>query len=150
MLACARHSLTVAALVLLVAIPCRAQVSRITNETATPVPGAGHDYIKFLSETVNPANGSVSVRIQIPTPKGRVLTIPFSFEYDSNTVHHLDVRPLSQSADGLAYVMFIPYWRSNYGFMAQGGWTYSLPSLRFDQYDGSDPSLFVFSTSWSK
>ena len=31
----------------------------------------GHDYIKMLSETVNLANGSLSIRIQAPMPKGR-------------------------------------------------------------------------------
>ena len=32
----------------------------ITNVTATPIPGVGHDYIHDLSEVVSPANGSVS------------------------------------------------------------------------------------------
>lgn len=66
-----------------------AQVTNVDNTTCTPIPGVGHDYIHLLSETVNPANGSVSLRIQVPMPKGRGITIPFSFGYDSNGVHHL-------------------------------------------------------------
>ena len=36
-----------------------AQITNVTNDTSTPIPGAGHDYVKLLSQTVNPANGSV-------------------------------------------------------------------------------------------
>ena len=32
----------------------------MTGDQASPVEGAGHDYIKMLNETVNPATGSVS------------------------------------------------------------------------------------------
>jgi hypothetical protein len=40
----------------------------IGNTTSTPVPGVPHDYITGLNEIVNPANGSLSVRInQYPT-----------------------------------------------------------------------------------
>ena len=65
----------------LLLFPCLAwgQVTNVTNETSTPIPGAGHDYIKMVSETVNPANGSVSLRIGVPVPPGRGLTLPFSF-----------------------------------------------------------------------
>lgn len=59
------------------------QITNVTNETSTPVPGSGHDYLKTLNETVNPANGSVSLRISVPIPKGRGLTLPFSFNYNS-------------------------------------------------------------------
>ena len=43
-------------------------VTNVDDTTSVPIPGAGHDYIKMLSETVNPANGSVSLRIQLPIP----------------------------------------------------------------------------------
>ena len=65
-------------------------VTDVGDATATPIPGAGHDYIKFLSETVNPANGSVSLRIELPVPKGRGMTPSFSIDYDSNGVNHLE------------------------------------------------------------
>lgn len=67
-------------------MPARAQITDVTNSTSTPIPGAGHDYIKMLSESVNPANGSISLRLQVPTPTGRKLALPFSFAYDSSGV----------------------------------------------------------------
>jgi RHS repeat-associated protein len=68
----------------------RAQVSYVNNTTSTPVPGAGHDYIKLLSETVNPANGALSIRVQAPIPPDRGFTLPyFLFQYDSNGKHVL-------------------------------------------------------------
>jgi len=56
----------------------------VNNITAVPVPGVGHDYLHDLNEIVNPANGSLSVRIEAPRPKERGLNYPFySFMYDS-------------------------------------------------------------------
>lgn len=57
-----------ALLALFLTLPCWAQITAITNTTQTPTPGAGHNYIKFFNETVNPANGSVSLRIHVPVP----------------------------------------------------------------------------------
>ncbi len=94
-----------------------AQITNVTNDQATPVPGVGHDYIKMLNETVNPANGSVSVRIDVPTPQGRGLSLPFAFAYDSNGVNHL------QGTIGRAT------WTSNSSLLSQGGWSYSMPTL---------------------
>ena|SRR5690348_12567604 len=37
----------------------RAQLPPVDSTTATPIPGAGHDYLGGLSETVNPASGSI-------------------------------------------------------------------------------------------
>ena len=57
------------ACLLLVASPgARGQITNVDDTTSTPIEGAGHDYIKALSETVNPANGSVSLSIQLPIP----------------------------------------------------------------------------------
>jgi RHS repeat-associated protein len=95
-----------------------AQIENVTNSTSTPIPGAGHDYIKMLSETVNPANGSVSVRIQTPTPSGRGISLPFSFAYDSNGAAHL-----TTNFNGTAY------WKDNTAYLAQGGWSYTVPML---------------------
>lgn len=54
----------------------------VNNVTSVPVPGVGHDYIHDLNEIVNPANGSVSIRIEAPRPKERGLNYPFySFMY---------------------------------------------------------------------
>jgi len=104
-----------------------AQVTNVDNTTSTPIPGVGHDYIHLLSETVNPANGSVSLRIQVPMPKGRGISIPFSFGYDSNSVHHL--RPGYYPSYGTVT------WVSNDDYFAQGGWSNSIPSLRSDGWE---------------
>jgi hypothetical protein len=53
----------------LTVVSARAQITNVTNDQSTPIPGAGHDYIHLLSETVNPSNGSVSIRIQPPMPE---------------------------------------------------------------------------------
>ena len=98
-----------------------AQIENVTNSTSTPIPGAGHDYIKMLSETVNPANGSVSVRIQTPTPSGRGISLPFSFAYDSNGAAHIATQPQGPGV--------IPVWKDNSAYLSQAGWSYSVPML---------------------
>lgn len=56
----------------------------VNNITVVPVPGVGHDYLHDLNEIVNPANGSLSVRIEAPRPKERGPNYPFyAFMYDS-------------------------------------------------------------------
>ena len=62
--------------VLLFASLAFGQITNVSNDQSTPIPGAGHDYIKMLNETVNPALGSVSIRIDVPTPKGRGMACP--------------------------------------------------------------------------
>jgi hypothetical protein len=56
----ALRSLVVTSFVLLVVSAAQAQITDVNDTTSTPIEGAGHDYIRALSETVNPANGSVS------------------------------------------------------------------------------------------
>ena len=50
-----------------------AQTANVDNTTSTPTEGVGHDYIHLLSETVSPANGSVSLRIEPPPRKAGAL-----------------------------------------------------------------------------
>jgi RHS repeat-associated protein len=95
-----------------------AQITNVTNDTSTPIPGAGHDYFGQFNETVNPANGSLSLRIGVGTPPGRRLTLPFSVAYDSNGVHHLFDLGVGQAG-----------WGSNSSYLGAGGWTYSVPQL---------------------
>jgi RHS repeat-associated protein len=115
---CMCRCLIFASLGLLLAPASECQILNVADDTSTPIPGAGHDYIKSLSETVNPANGSVSIRIQTPTPAGRGITLPFSFAYDSNGAAHL-----TTNFNGTAY------WTDNTAYLAQGGWGYSVPML---------------------
>lgn len=103
----------------LTAVVSQAQITNVTDDQSAPIPGAGHDYIKMLSETVNPANGSVSIRIAVPTPKSRGLSVPFLFAYDSNGVHI----PTGFAGSG--------YWTKGKLFLYSGGWLYSLPELSF-------------------
>lgn len=106
--------LFLAIFLLLSAILAPAQITNVTGEQSPPIEGAGHDYIKMLNETVNPGVGSVSIRIDVPVPPGRGMTVPFSFGYDSNAALHFT--PLG-------------IWSDNLGFLSQGGWSYLLPHL---------------------
>jgi hypothetical protein len=100
----------VTSIVILLVSTAHAQITNVTDDTSTPIPGAGHDYIHLLSETVNPANGSVSLRIQLPMAKGRGIQVPFYVGYDSNSVSHLESPTPGQLG-----------WASNNGYLSQGG-----------------------------
>ncbi|MGA9240888.1 MAG: hypothetical protein WBW03_02770, partial [Silvibacterium sp.] len=66
------------------------QITGIGNTTSTPVPGVPHDYLTSLNEVVNPANGSVSIRIKAPTPHERGVNWPtYAFMYDSDGIYTL-------------------------------------------------------------
>ena len=94
-----------------------AQLLDITNQTRVPTPGADHDYVQMLSETVDPSSGSASVRIAVPMPRGRMITLPFNFDYDSS---------------GLFYVTGLqPYYSSTLGYLYSGGWAYSVPIVGY-------------------
>jgi len=89
-----------------------------TASTWVPLPGSGHDYIQGFSETVDPASGGVSMRINVPIPQGHALTLPFSFAYDSNGI-------------------FVPMPGSTFqhfsvGLMSAGGWSYTVPAAATD------------------
>jgi RHS repeat-associated protein len=109
---------------LFAAITCvtitQAQITNATNDQATPVLGAGHDYIGTLSDIVSPGNGSVSLRINVPTPKGRGMSFPFSFDYNSNGT--ILLQPLGFQVNVVVGA------NGNFGEIA-GGWRYSLPVL---------------------
>ncbi|MDQ2842294.1 MAG: hypothetical protein M3Y72_14875, partial [Acidobacteriota bacterium] len=61
------------------------QYTAVTNVTSTPIPGVGHNYLQDLSEIINPANGSVSIRIAVPMPKERGVNFPiYAYTYDTN------------------------------------------------------------------
>jgi RHS repeat-associated protein len=110
------HLATILLLFVFVAMT-HAQILNVGDDTSTPIEGSGHDYIKLLSETVDPASGSVSVRIRTPPAKGRGITLPFGFAYDSNGVEHVN-----PGVGGVG-------WLSNTGELANGGWSFSIPSV---------------------
>src|SRR6185437_2864133 len=79
-----RKALKFSAAVLFLSSACWAQLPQAGDTTSPPTPGVGHDYLHSPVETVNPANGSVSIRIPVRIASGRELTIPFSIAYDSS------------------------------------------------------------------
>jgi hypothetical protein len=106
----------------LLAVASHAQITDISNSTSVPIPGAGHNYIQLLSETVDPANGSLSLRLAVPVPHGRGLTIPFSVGYDSQGVFTVLPYASGPSLKG-----------SSNDYLTNGGWSYTIPRLSIQQ-----------------
>ncbi len=67
------------------------QLDSVSNATQAPIAGAGHDYQHLLGETVNFSNGSVTLDINFPVPKGRGITMPTKWSYNSASVNALGV-----------------------------------------------------------
>jgi hypothetical protein len=111
------------------------QITTVTNATATPMPG-GHSYIQLLNESVNPANGSVSLKVNMPTPKGRGLDIPLSWNYSSAGAFTLSV--------GTGGVLYIDTDR----YRNLGGWTTSIPSLTEVGYSYTDNAVPIPGTCY--
>jgi YD repeat-containing protein len=111
-------------LALLSATPTYCQTPNPDNTTTPPIPGVGHDYIKMFGETVNPANGSVSLRISLPTPKGRGMDVPFAILYSSTGVEHVVGNPNGGGGAG---------WGTDNGQATGSGWSLSVPTLTFVQ-----------------
>ena len=79
-----RFVIAVSLLATLAAVPpVQAQITQLSDATAPPVHGVGHDYIGMLNETVNPATGALSLHIAMPVAPGRKLAVPLAFEYNS-------------------------------------------------------------------
>lgn len=110
-----------------------AQITGVTDDQSTPVPGVPHDYVKLLSETVNPANGAVSVRITVPVPDARKQPMPFSINYDSNgtagmsvtTCAATGISPCPTGSTTVPYAAAI----APLGMYTTGGWTYGTTML---------------------
>lgn len=104
-----------------------AGITGVTNDQSTPIPAAGHDYIHGLSETVNPANGSVSLRIAVPVPRSRGLTLPFHFVYNSSGTAHAT----ASSGGGGCNSCYISAagWQGDTQPNTEGGWSYGLPGV---------------------
>ncbi len=110
-------------IVLIGVLPAWGQFTSVNNATSTPIPGSGHDYIEMLAETVNPSNGSLSLRFQVPIPTGRQFNLPFTFAYDTGGVW----TPTSNGR-GAGW----GFSRSSY--LYQSGWSYSVPTLNATQF----------------
>jgi len=77
------------------------QLNSVNELTQAPVPGVGHDYEHLLGETVNFSNASVNLKISFPTSKGRGLSLPFAWSYNSASVN-----PLDNSGGALVWDLF--------------------------------------------
>jgi RHS repeat-associated protein len=112
------------------------QITNVTEDQNPPIEGASHDYIRMLSETVMPATGALSIRIQVPVPQSRGFTVPFSFGYDSNIAQHVGVGGTSGTS-----------------YLESGGWKYDTPQLTFAakqylQSSGGVGSVCQYSTDY--
>ncbi len=105
---------------LFAAVTTHAQLPNATDITATPSAG-DHDYLHSQIETVNPANGSLSVRIPVSVPTGRQLTPAVSIAYDSNGAFYM----LAQGS-GPAYH------GQTLAIGTQGGWSFTYPLISFN------------------
>jgi YD repeat-containing protein len=108
------------------------QVITVDDTTAPPTQGVGHDFIKLFNETVNPANGSLSLRIELPVPEARGIDFPVAETYNSSGVAH--VIPGSNGAG---------IWATDTEFATGSGWGYSIPMLTavlgVDQFQNPGP-----------
>jgi YD repeat-containing protein len=67
-----------------------------SGANTTPIPGSGHDYVQLLSETVDPASGSVNLNINFGAPKGRGITLPATYNYASSNVYSITQDSITQ------------------------------------------------------
>src|SRR6266446_3912648 len=138
------RTLVLSLVVFVLVRPAYSQVLSIDDTTTPQTPGVGHDYIKMLGETVNPANGSVSLRIDLPTPKGRGLNMPFAILYSSGGVQHVIGW---QNGGGI--------WGTDTGQSSGSGWSYSVPTLTAvqgitaDYHPGPPPVTYYCYYSYS-
>jgi RHS repeat-associated protein len=89
----------------------------------------------MLSETVNPANGSVNIKIPLTAPQARGLSLPVSLIYNSGSVH----RFASGAAGGGQMIQ-------DASSITSSGWGDSLPyaSASFTQIALNNPEADVF------
>jgi hypothetical protein len=117
------RNFALAAISLLLVPGMRAQMPPNSSTTSTPIPGAGHDYLGEIAETVNPATGSTSIRLGAMMPPGRGLTLPLSFSYDSNGVNFVAL-----NSGGVLW------WQTpSNTLVSSGGWSNSTPIVSFNQ-----------------
>jgi hypothetical protein len=76
-----------------------AQTTQLGFSNSAPAFGHGHDYIQLMNETVNPADGSLSIRIGVPTPSARGLNFPYALTYNSSAIRSLQ-EPTPGNAGG--------------------------------------------------
>jgi len=107
------RAFAVACLVGLVSV-ASGQVINVSNINlvSVPTPGSGHNYVKLLNETVNPANGSLSLRVEAPVAQQRGdVNFPFYvFGYDSGGVSQPAARVSWGSVGGFVQPALNIFW----------------------------------------
>ena len=105
----------------------------VGNDQGTPLAG-GHNYIHGLIDTVSPSNGQVSVRISVPLPSGRQVSLPFYIAYDSSGMNHGVPYTYQNSFGNLVTggLSVTPYGGVS-GLYNQQGWTYTVPRYSWQQ-----------------
>jgi RHS repeat-associated protein len=116
------------------ASPVYAQTVNLGDDVARPMPGKGHDYIHGLSETVNPANGTVSIKIDLPVPQGRGITLPFAITYNSGEVYRFSSLLPGCGAFGPTSFCSNPGLQTNIG-----GWSNTLPYATYSNIQSNLP-----------
>lgn len=92
-----------------------------------------------MDETVSPQNGALSIRINIPVPPSRGLTLPFAFTYDSNSA---GLQPIPRQTNQLQ-------WQYPQGVFAGGTWSNSLPQLTAIIQNYLDPTSHTINPCYS-
>src|SRR5690348_6352784 len=132
-----RNGLFLIGATFLLTCTCWAQLPQAGDTTSPPTPGVGHDYIHSPVETVNPANGSVSIRIPVRIASGRELTIPFSIAYDSSGAFYI-----GEPEHGGAPSYLTIGQTSTPPPFTKGGWSYTFPQTtsKLMTWTAQDPS----------
>ena len=112
-------------------IALAAQIPQVAFLTQAPAPGSGHDYIRGLVDTVNPANGQLSLRFGVPLPWGRGLALPFGVDYSSSGVFF-------PAPEGMGSPGYADPKTPAAGWYSSDGWMYSLPRVSNDAGTATD------------
>ena len=131
-------SLLILALTLALAIfphAVSAQIPQPSDTTSVPIPGGGHDYLEGLVDSVNPANGSFSIRIPVIMPPSRGINLPFSFMYDSAVYY------LAGNRAAYAQWQMVSSQGSTYEPLASGGWSFGEPFVSATEASWKEQAL---------
>jgi RHS Repeat len=144
-----------------------AQVIDPVTAAAAPIAGAGHHYIGNGAEIVNPADGSVSFRLPIKPPSGRMLSLTFGISYNSAAPFYISGNGESPYFNWQTATVFTAPPFENYGwsydlpkYVAQGyvqnvqatpngtNYCWSTQNYAFTGLDGVDKTLYL-SDNWA-
>lgn len=100
------------------------QVPNPVTAAEAPVPGSGHSYIGVGSETVNPADGSLTFDLPLQTPAGRELSMKFGIRFNGSEQFYLTNQ---MSPGGQSYLGWVPNWQNGQAPWQVGAWSYDLP-----------------------